>query len=208
MNHNATSFDLNPSSLGDKSATLDRAIRIIGRANVSPQSIGRKLRRSSVTLVIGAGLAIALFLVIRLDVFQGDAARAMSVFLLLASLAVVLMSSIAMSFMVWNAFVHQHVQLLEANAEVAEVTRQLQVVLNSMEKAVPQSTAEALTTAEQMSEGVAAQAIEQEVDVLLVEAAERASRVAEREVNELVDAMRRTITEGAHSQERVMSKTV
>jgi len=98
---------------------------------------------------------------------------------------------------------------VEAKAEVADVTSQLQVVLNSMEKAVPpQEPAEVLSAAKPIAESAAAAAIEQEVDEQLVEAAERASRVAEREVNELVEAMRGTISEGAHSQERAMSKTI
>ena len=213
MNNNSAIGDLNSSSQRPNSATLDRAFRIIGRANVSPQSIGRKLRRSGVTLAIGLISSIVLLLTIRLDLFQSATAGAMSVFLLLASLAVVIMSGIGMSFTVWSAFVHQHVQLLEAKAEVEEVTTQLQVVLNSMEQAVPQHAAEAQSTAQRLDETVLeAQTVAQEmhvelVDVQLVAAAAKVSRVAPDEINELVEAMKRTITEEVQLQERAVSNT-
>lgn len=196
-----------------ESATLDRAIRIIGTSNVSPQSVGRKLMRSGVTLAIGLVSLIVLFFAIRFEVFQGPTARPMTTFLLIASGAVVLLTGVAMSFTVWSAFVHQHVQLLEAKSEVAEVTRQLNVVLYSMEKAIPQAGASQLTVDEALAElEVIAGRVGQEVTVEMVDerllaATAEVSRIAPEEYNVMVVEMRRTI-EGQVLAEKAMSSTV
>ena len=195
-----------------ESATLDRAIRIIGTSNVSPQSVGRKLIRSGVTLAIGLVSSIVLFLAIRFEVFQGPTARPMMTFLLMASVAVVLLTGLAMSFTVWSAFVHQHVQLLEAKLEVAEVTRQLNVVRNSMEKAMPQAAVAPMTRDEALAElEVVAGPVEQEVAVEMVDerllaATAEVSRIAPEEYNVMVVEMRRTIEEQALT-EKAMSST-
>ena len=107
-----------------KSQILEAAIRIAQRSEYSPSQVKTRLGVISGVLAVGFVSTISVLGVAVTGVVESEPARLLVSFLLLGSLAVVLVASLALVVVVWNAYVSEYALRLEADEEATAATQE------------------------------------------------------------------------------------
>jgi hypothetical protein len=106
-------------------AVMDGALRIARMADVSPRSIGRRLRTIGLIAAVSIVSCIGLVVLGILGLPQAPALRAAAAFAVLLAVAVAALSIVAAAIVLWSQNVYLHVLLLDAKEEAATATEEL-----------------------------------------------------------------------------------
>ncbi|MGH9969614.1 MAG: hypothetical protein ACREBG_17720 [Pyrinomonadaceae bacterium] len=125
------------SEVNSSTPILKKALQITGKDEVRPRQVVRKLATISGILAVGILGLICTLIAIRLGLFHSSGQQSLAGLFVLLSVGLILVSFFGLLLAIWGAFVSTYLQSQGWKFEVAEVTDQIQIIVESVAAAAP-----------------------------------------------------------------------